>query len=46
MRYEKPELKEIGEANEVIQTLMTGNPNDVEASTGWHGFIDQLFADE
>jgi hypothetical protein len=46
MRYETPEVQEVGEAAEEIQTVYTANPMDVEASTGWVGFIDRAVADQ
>jgi hypothetical protein len=44
MRYEKPEVHEIGEADELIQVILTGNPDDFEESTLRKGYIDPLFA--
>jgi hypothetical protein len=40
MRYEKPQVHEIGEADELIQVIFTGQPLDFEWSTGWWGYID------
>jgi hypothetical protein len=46
MRYENPEVHEVGEADELIQVQFTGNPLDVELSTGEPRYIDPLFASE
>lgn len=45
MRYETPEVQEVGEAAEEIKTMFTNNPMDIELSTGWQGFIDPAVAD-
>jgi len=42
MRYEKPELKEIGEADELIQVILA-SPDDYEPSTQRLGFVDPAF---
>jgi hypothetical protein len=44
MRYEKPEVHEVGNADEVIQVIFTDNPLDLEASTGKERYVDPQFA--
>ena len=44
MRYEKPEVHEVGGADELIQVIFTNNPLDLEVSTGEPKYIDPQFA--
>ena len=44
MRYETPEVHEVGEADELIQVIFTGFLEDLEESTGKRGYIDPQFA--
>lgn len=43
MRYEKPEVLEVGDADELIQTVFTDNPLDLEAGSVPR-YIDPQFA--
>ena len=45
MKYETPEVQEVGEAAEEIKAVFTANPMDLEQSTGWQGFVDPSVAE-
>jgi hypothetical protein len=40
MRYEKPEIEEIGEANKSVTVILTLNQVDFEPSTYLFTFVD------
>jgi len=44
MRYEKPEVQVVGDADELIQVIFTDNPLDLEVSTSRDRYIDPQFA--